>query len=402
MAARGTAARRTENNAWYVSLRKFIVVRYVNTLHWTILFRSGPARLMTNSTPPLSHTIAEIKALIHRESRRVTSYDVAILAGVSQSAVSRCFQPGASVSKNTYARVMKAAQELDYTPNAAARSLITRRSNLVAVIISNRTALHYPDLLSELSRQFTRRGMRILLFSLPTEADIDQTLSEVWQHQVDGALVAARLSPQQAAEFERRRVPFVLFNRSVRDQTVNAIVCDQAAAARTVVSRLAAAGHTRFAMIDGPPDSPIAIERRRGVAERLAELGLAAPLIVTGEFDYASGARGLREIIEQLGQLPDAVICANDVMAVGCLDTARHELGLAVPEQLSITGFDGIAASSWLSYNLTTLRQPVQNMALAAAEMLTAVIANGANCPEQRVFSATFIEGSTARLGPAA
>jgi DNA-binding LacI/PurR family transcriptional regulator len=356
---------------------------------------------MTNSTPPLSHTIADIKALIHRESRRVTSYDVAILAGVSQSAVSRCFKPGASVSKTTYARVMKAAQDLDYIPNAAARSLITRRSNLVAVILSNLLTLHYPEILSELSRQFSLRGMRILLFQLPREGDVDQTLSEVWQHQVDGVIVAARLSNLQVAEFERRGVPFVLFNRSLRDKTVNAIVCDQVEGARGMVSRLAAAGHQRFALIDGPPDSVVAQDRKRGIADRLAELGLPAPLVVSGGYDYASGGRALREIIERLGQLPDAVLCGNDVTALGCLDTARHQLGLDVPGQLSITGFDGITSSGWLSYNLTTLRQPVQNMAMAAADMLTGLVRNTNSCPERRVFSATLVEGATARLGPA-
>jgi DNA-binding LacI/PurR family transcriptional regulator len=356
---------------------------------------------MTNSTPPYSHAIADLKALIHREARRVTSYDVAILAGVSQSAVSRCFQPGASVSKATYARVMSAAQALDYTPNAAARSLITRRSNLVAVIVSNLMTLYYPDVLSELGRQFSLRGQRILLFSLPREADIDQTLSEVWQHQVDGAVIAAHLTCEQVDEFERRRVPFVLFNRSLRDKSVNAIVCDQVEAARIMLARLAAAGHRRFAMIDGPPDSAIAQERKRGVAGRLAELGLAAPLMVSGNYDYASGARGLREIIERLGGLPDAVICGNDVMAIGCLDCARLELGIDVPGQLSVTGFDGIAPAAWLSYKLTTLRQPVHNMVLAAAEMLSGLIAAGSGGPERRVFSATVIEGATARLGPA-
>jgi DNA-binding LacI/PurR family transcriptional regulator len=357
---------------------------------------------MTNSTPPLSHTIADIKALTHRESRRVTSYDVAILAGVSQSAVSRCFKPGASVSKTTYARVMKAAQDLDYIPNAAARSLITRRSNMVAVILSNLVTLHYPEILSELSRQFNLRGMHVLLFQLPREGDVDQTLAEVWQHQVDGVIVAARLSNEQVAEFERRGVPFVLFNRNLRDKTVNAIVCDQVEGARAMVSRLAAAGHQRFALIDGPLDSVIAQDRKRGVADRLAELGLAAPLVVSGGYDYASGGRGLREIIERLGQLPDAVLCGNDLTALGCLDTARHALGLDVPGQLSITGFDGIASSTWLSYNLTTLRQPVQNMAMAAADMLTGLVNNANTCPERRVFSATLVEGSTARLGPAA
>jgi DNA-binding LacI/PurR family transcriptional regulator len=355
---------------------------------------------MTNSAPPLPNSIADIKALIGRESRRVTSYDVARLAGVSQSAVSRCFKPGASVSKTTHARVMKAAQDLDYIPNAAARSLITRRSNQVALIISNIATLHFPEMLSELSQQFGRRGMRILLFALPSEGDVDQALADVWQHQVDGAIVAARLSAAQVAEFDRRGVPFVLFNRSLRERAVSGIVCDQVAAARLIVSRLAAAGHKRFAMIEGPADSVIAQERTRGVSERLAELGLATPLIVAGNYDYASGVRGMREVVSRLGGAPDAIVCGNDVMAFGCLDTARHELKLDVPGALSITGFDGVTQVGWLSYNLTTLRQPMQSMAMAASEMLAALIMDKSCGPERRVFPATVVEGATARLGP--
>lgn len=356
---------------------------------------------MTNSTPPLNHTIADIQALIRRESRRVTSYDVATAAGVSQSAVSRCFKPGASVSKATYARVMQAAADLDYTPNAAARSLNTRRSNQVALVVSHTVTAHNPELLAGLSRQFALRGMRILLFSQLRETDIGATLAEVWQHQVDGAVVAARMTDQQVGEFERRRLPFVMFNRNQRDMDVNAIFCDQVGAARTMAARLAAAGHRCFAMIDGPIDSVLAQERKRGVAERLAELGLAPPLMVNGNHDYASGARGLREIVERLGRVPDAIICGNDAMAIGCLDTARHELKLDVPGQLSVTGFDGISAASWLSYNLTTLRQPVRQMAQATAEMLIGLIGADTSCPERRVFSASVIEGATARLGPA-
>jgi DNA-binding LacI/PurR family transcriptional regulator len=334
-------------------------------------------------------------------ARRVTSYDVATLAGVSQSAVSRCFKPGASVSQHTRAKVIQAARELDYTPNAAARALMTRRSNQVALIISHAALLYFPDVLSEMSRHFSQCGMRILLFALPTESEVDRTLEEVWQHQVDGAVVAARLNPAQAAEFDKRRVPFVLFNRHLRERAVNAIVCDQVEAARLIVSRLAAAGHKRFAMIEGPHDSVIAQDRTRGVAGRLAELGLAAPLIVTGDYDYASGARGMREIVSRMGAIPDAIVCGNDVMAIGCLDTARHEMRLGVPAQVSITGFDGVTQAAWLSYNLTTLRQPMQAMALAARDMLGALIHDTAAAPERRVFSATVVDGATARLGPA-
>lgn len=379
----------------------FVATQKLTELHFTTRNRVTVTIAMTKSTPPLSLTIADIKALIHRESRRVTSYDVATLAGVSQSAVSRCFKPGASVSKATFARVMQAAQDLDYTPNAAARSLITRRSNQVALIISHVVTLYYPEVLSELSRHFGQHGMRILLFSLPREGDLDRTLTEVWQHQVDGAVVAARLSAGQAAEFERRGIPFVLFNRDLRDCGVNAVVCDQMEAARTLVSRLAAGGHKRFAMIEGPHDSVIAQDRSRGVSGRLAELGLAPPLIVSGNYDYESGGRCLREIISKLGYVPDAVICGNDLMAIGCLDTARHDMKLAVPGQLSITGFDGAAQASWLSYNLTTLRQPMQTMTMAASDMLRVLINNSSTAPERRVFAASVIEGATARLGPA-
>lgn len=355
---------------------------------------------MTNSSPPVSLSIADIKALIHRQARRVTSYDVANAAGVSQSAVSRCFKPGASVSKATYARVMQAALDLDYIPNAAARSLNTRRSNLVALVVSDQFSLHYPDLLAELSRHFSLRGMRLLLFAMSSDCSVADLLADIWQHQVDGAVIAAPLEEHEVAEFERRQLPVVLFNRSVRDRQVNAIVCDQVGAARIMVARLAAAGHRRFAMIDGPDGSSAAVARRRGVTERLAELGLAAPFTVSGEHDYASGARGLREIMARMPQPPDAIICSNDIMAMGCLDTARLEFGLQVPAQLSITGFDGIASASWLSYQLTTLRQPVRQMAQATADMLVGLIASGAGGVERRVFSAALIEGATARLGP--
>lgn len=345
-------------------------------------------------------SIADLKALIRTEARRVTSYDVAMAAGVSQSAVSRCFQPNASVSKATYARVMEAARDLDYTPNAAARSLNTRRSNLVAVVLSTQVSMHYPEVLSELSRQFGQRGMRVLLFSLARESDIDHTLADIWQHQVDGVVVGAHLSPAQMAEFDRRHVPFVLFNRRQDQGGAHAVACDQQEAARDLVARLAAAGHRRFAMIDGPADSVVAGERRRGVSAGLAAIGLAPPLVVPGGFDYASGGRGLREIVACLGRLPDAVICANDVMAIGCLDTARHDMRLSVPDDLSITGFDGIPQSGWLSYNLTTLRLPMQAMTLAVADLLSGLIRNGPQTPARQWFSATVVDGATARLGP--
>ena len=149
-------------------------------------------------------------------SAGATSYDVARHAGVSQSAVSRCFKQGASVAPRTREKILAAARALNYYPNAIAQGLITRRSNLVAVIISNLTNLYYPEVLAELTQRLSGQGIRVLLFSLAAESDVDEVLDQVWRYRVDGAIVAARLHPDQLAAFADRGVPLVLYNRDRR------------------------------------------------------------------------------------------------------------------------------------------------------------------------------------------
>jgi len=334
--------------------------------------------------------------------RPVTSYDVARRAGVSQSAVSRCFKPGASVSARMRERVTRAAKELGYTPNAMARSLITRRSNLAGVLISNLTNLYYPEALSELSQSFSRHGVRLLLFTLPHERDVDQVLDQLWEYRVDGVIAAARLSGSQVALFEQRHVPLVFFNRYLKDRPVNAVCCDQAGAATMVVSRLVSAGHRRFGIIAGPPDSVVGEERAEAAQARLGQLGISAVKMVRGGYDYESGAHGLHELVRVMKAPPDAVICANDVMALGCIDAAREDLKLSVPAEVSVVGFDGVAPGRWRSYGLTTLKQPVRRMAEAAVSLLLECVEEPGRPPERRVFSATLVEGRSARLGGSA
>ncbi len=331
--------------------------------------------------------------------RRVTSYDVARHAGVSQSAVSRCFKPGASVSKKMRARVMKSARELGYQPNAIARSLITRRSNMVAVVISQQTTLYYPEILVELSQRLSARGERVLLFTLEHESDIDLMLDQVLQYQVDGMIIAARLSGTQIDAIESRAVPFVFYNRSFRDRQINAVCCDQTEGERWLVNRLVAARHDSFAIISGPEDSAVSMERTQGALERLRELDVGEVAVEEGDYGYASGRRGLHRLMDRLGRLPAAIICANDVMAIGCLDAARHDFGLQVPGELSVVGFDGVGPARWSSYNLTTVRQPVRRMTDAAVSMILERVESPELRPEKRIFSGIMVEGGSARLG---
>src|SRR5688500_19117468 len=122
------------------------------------------------------------------DQRRPTSYDVARLAGVSQSAVSRCFRPGNSLSAEKRKVILKAAAKLGYEPNAFASGLITKRSNLVAVLISNLTNLYYPQVLAELTQRLDAQGIRVLLFALQNEGDAGNMLAQIWRYRVDGAI----------------------------------------------------------------------------------------------------------------------------------------------------------------------------------------------------------------------
>ena len=326
-----------------------------------------------------------------------TSYDVAQLAGVSQSAVSRCFRAGSSISAKTRALVMTAAEELGYHPNAMASGLITRRSNLVAVIISNLTNLYYPEVLAELTRRLSERDVRVLLFALQAESDVDALLDQVWRYRVEGAIIAARLSPMQLREFARRRVPVVLYNRFGEGEAVSSVCCDSIGGERQLVERLAAAGHCCFGIITGPSDSYVSQQRVTGALERLSELGHRAE-VVDGAFDYDSGARGLRELRQRTDGRLDALICANDLMAIGAIDCARNELGLAIPDDLSVVGFDGVAPASWASYRVSTVRQPVRRMTEAAVTMILERMEDISLSPEVRTFAGSLVEGKSARF----
>jgi DNA-binding LacI/PurR family transcriptional regulator len=332
-----------------------------------------------------------------RGKSRATSYDVARQAGVSQSAVSRCFKQGASVAPKTRARILEAARELGYFPNAIARGLITQRSNMVAIIISNLTNLYYPEVLAALTQRLSAEGIRVLLFTLAAESDVDAVLDQVWQYRVDGAIVAARLDPGQLAAFDDRGVPIVLYNRIGEAVPVASVCCDSTNGEHALVDGLVNAGHQYFGIIAGPEDSYVGEERVAAAVRRLEQQSRQA-VIVRGNFDYDSGDTGLKDLWRiRRGHL-DAVICANDLMAIGAMDSARANFGLSVPQDISIVGFDGVGPARWLSYQLTTVRQPVRRMTEAAVSMLLERIERPDLSPEQRLFAGELISGTSARL----
>ena len=328
--------------------------------------------------------------------RSGTSYDVARHAGVSQSAVSRAFREGASVAPATRARIVAAADELGYRPNAIAQGLITRRSNLVAVIISNLTNLYYPEVLAALTAKLSARGIRVLLFTLAAESEVDHVLDQVWRYQVDGAIVAARLSAAQLDAFRNRDIALVLYNRDGGGSPVASVSCEFAAGETMLIDGLIAAGCRSFGVIAGPADSTVGEAHVRDVFTRLALAGIDKVPLDRGDFSYESGHAAALRLLKKY-QL-DAIIAANDVMALGAMDAARIDCNIAIPEKLSVVGFDGVAPAQWRSYRLTTVRQPVGRMTEAAVSMLIERIENPAIGPERRLFSGKLIRGASAKL----
>ena len=332
------------------------------------------------------------------DRKRATSYDVAELAGVSQSAVSRVFQDGASASKDMRNRVMAAADKLGYRPNAIARGLITQQSNMVAVIISQQTNLYYPEVLFQLTQRFSDRGIRVLLFTLEHEGDIDSVLDKILQYRVDGIVTAALLSPQQVKTIDNAHIPVIFYNRTIPEALVNSVRCDQEEGERWLVGELHAAGHRSYAIVTGPEDSPVSAERTSGALQKLRELGVEDVTVVNGDFGYQSGRLAVTKIMNRLDTPPDAIIVANDAMAIGCVDETREAFALRVPEDISIVGFDGVGPARFAAYDLSTVRQPVGRMTEAAVSMLIDRIENPDLSPEKRVFSGERIRGGSARM----
>lgn len=298
-----------------------------------------------------------------------TSYDVARLAGVSQSAVSRCFMPNASISDKTREKVLAAAAQLHYAPNAIARSLITRRSNIVAVLITETTSRVTPEILFELNVALLRRGLHLLLFSITQEMGHEDIIGEVLRYKVDGVIACTSLPEAQIRRCNHRGIPVVLYNRVAPGQDACSVSCDHFSANREIADRLYRCGHRNFAFISGAATAPVSEQRKQGLVQRLQELGIAHVEVEEGDFSYRSGHDALLRLLART-QAVDAIVCANDDMAFGAMDAARYQLGKQVPQDLSIVGFDDVVSAERSPYQLTTVRQPVADMARQAVALL--------------------------------
>jgi len=331
---------------------------------------------------------------------RVNSIDVARRAGVSASAVSRTFTPGASVAKATRERVMRAARELGYRPNAIARSLITSRSNIIGVVMASLDNQYHPQFLERLSAALQVRGYQILLFGGPDDGHADAAVETILQYQVDGLILAsATLSSEFAEKCVAAGAPVVLFNRTPHRGVCSSVTSDNVAGGERIASFLLAGGHKRFAFVAGGANSSTNRDRERGYLRALADAGIADVRCVVGNYSFDRAREAACELFLNPDR-PDAIFVANDHMAFAVMDEARYRFGLSIPDDVSIVGYNDSRVSSWESYALTTLEQPVDVLVDATVDVLIAQIQGRSSSRRRIQVAGNLIVRRSAKLPP--
>ncbi|MER5495410.1 LacI family DNA-binding transcriptional regulator [Streptomyces sp. NPDC002490] len=314
----------------------------------------------------------------------ITSHDVARLAGVSQPTVSRSLRGDPRVAPGTRERVLAAAAALNYIPSEAGRSLSTRATKRIGVVVTDLTNPFYPQLVAPLHDELERLGYRMMLFTERSEDAV--AMERLLDQSIDGVvLTTATTDSMLSGELIRRGLPFVFLNREDDSERADAAVADNVAGARLVAAELARLGHRRIAGIFGAANTSTGRDRELGFRLALAEAGVGLPEthVRRGPFEFATGRDALAQLLAA-GPAPTAVFCGNDVIAIGVLDAAL-KTGLRVPADLTVIGFDDIPMASWASFELTTVGHDMHAMARTAARLLVRRIAGVDTAGTERV-----------------
>lgn len=329
---------------------------------------------------------------------KITAQQVAERAGVSQSAVSRVFTPGASASKRTAEKVRRAATELGYRPNVLARAMVSGKSRIIGLVVAYLENQFYPEALEKLSNALQQRGYHVLIFMAGKDAgSVSQVIDEILDYQVDGIITASvAMTSDLSNRCRAAGVPIVLFNRSQDDPDMSAVTSDNAEGGRKVAEFLLAGGHKKIGYIAGWEGASTQRDREAGFTAALAKAGQHLHAREVGDFTMDGAAAAARKMFAD--DRPDAVFVANDHMALAVMDTLRFEFGLDVPGDVSVVGYDDVPAAAWPAYDLTTVRQPANRMVTETVSILLDQIEDNTSPPRRIAIDGPLILRGSARI----
>jgi DNA-binding LacI/PurR family transcriptional regulator len=326
--------------------------------------------------------------------RFVSAQDVAERAGVSRSAVSRAFTPGASIAPATRERVQEAASALGYQVNHLARGLHAQRSLLVGLVTSDPETPFRAAMIAALSAALNERGNVPALISVgTTDGEVANAARQLLRYRAEATVFLSGSPPASLVELTRRNgQTLILINRA--ETGLDSVRCDDRDGARQACAVLLAAGATRLAVINMAAPSPGLLAREEAFAACAAARGFSARVVRAGHSDYAGGQEGARRLLAD-GR-PDAVFCVNDLMAFGALDHLRGA-GLRVPDEVSVIGFDDVPQAAWDAYRLTTLRQDPGRIAREVVAILDRRAADPYLAPTSMAFPVELVARGTVR-----
>ncbi len=325
---------------------------------------------------------------------------VAELAGVSRSAVSRTFTPGASVSDETRQRVLEAAEQLGYHVNHLARGLMREMTNIVCLAVADSDTPYQGKMLRALTQHLRDAGKVAMVFNTSgPERHVEEALRQTLNYRADATVVLSGTPPQTLIRTcldNGQRL--ILINRDDRLPGPNNIGIDNAGAAEAALHAFLRAGCRRPALVTSAAGTPSLVARERAFVEAAGCEGVEAAIWREGRTGYETGVEGARRLLSSRVR-PDAAFCVTDLIACGFLDAARHEFGMSVPRELCVIGFDDIEQAGWTSYRLTTFAPPVEQIATKAVELASMRRGEAEERDNRVVFEAPMVWRATVRPG---
>lgn len=306
-----------------------------------------------------------------------TSRDVALRAGVSQSSVCRVFDSKWSerISPALRQRVLSAAKELGYSPNAIARSLTANRSGIIGVIVSEDFNEFYYDLLRRITNELQKLDMRVMLFNAAPYREIKQVFQKLAEYRVDGVIVTAAAISNVAEPFYLdRAIPMVLVNIYSREPFCDSVITDNYAGSNQMARYLYQCGCRNFVYVSAEKSRYFDVpDRKIGFLDYIQQKGDASCRHIAGDYSYRSGQEIARALLSE-PNLPDCIFCSGSRMAYGIMDVARYEFGISIPEKLSVAAYDDLDTSALGSYQLTAVQQQSEGLAQTAVRLLQKAI----------------------------
>ncbi len=333
-------------------------------------------------------------------------HDVAKRAQVSIITVSRVINNKGNVKDETKERVLKAVEELKYYPNSLGRGLNSNKVNTIGIIIATieEVSIHgthyYNELMAGIERVCTKNSYDMLI---PTQKkfsgkDYDY-LKLYYERKVDGLLmVSPDLVPSQMEEVAENKIPCVVIGDRTEKYGISYVDSDNRGGIFRVAEFLIQKGHRKLSFLKGLKDNRHVNDRLNGFYDAVHKYGLTVrdEWLLDGDFSVDSGRNALRTLISG-EDMPTAIFCANDIMALGVLFEAQAA-GVKVPDQLSVIGFDGLEVHRYTNPSLATIRQPLVDMGYAAAEILFQKLKGPADLPETRIFPVELLMGGSIKV----